>query len=196
MGSLGQWLPVDGGPPGGSPRIGSLEDPLAEQPKFFSGQGRRFDLVGERGHRRGDTPGRERVEGALVWLFRHDRGATLAPLQDAFHIFEDQPVLVDRHVVARQALGVEDRVDVFLEVNRPAELGLDGLDRLGVGGLLGVQRGADKQGSGPQGQLGSSAAQHRWKLPNGGKAEGDGREVGHGGGLRDGDYSWTVNASG
>ena len=62
------------------------------------------------------------VQQALVGLFGNDRRSPLATLDDVLDLFEDQLALVDRHVVAGDAVLLECRVDVSFEIDGSAQL--------------------------------------------------------------------------
>src|SRR4029077_10476309 len=89
-----------------------------------------------------------------IRVFGDDGGAALAPLENALDVLEIQAVLVDRHVVTGEALGVENGIDVAFEIDGAPELHfgrLNGL-RLGVFGLLGTGGHSDhgQEADGPQ----------------------------------------------
>ena len=129
----------------------AFKDPLPQQPQLSGRKRLGVLIVGQRWHVRLLLPRCHQVQQTLVGLFGDDRCPPLAALDDVFDLFEDQLALVDRHVVASDAILLECRVDVSFEIDGAAQfdrLELD-LGRLAVLflGLLVGGNGHKKRGS-------------------------------------------------
>ena len=115
---LGQWLPFDG-PDDGGRGFGALINPEFDETQFFRGQVRCLDLVGGRRH-----------DGVLDLMrggFQHQAGTALlrrrgrsgvTAFKNILGRFQDEPALGCRLVVTGEAVVLENRQNLVVEINR------------------------------------------------------------------------------
>ena len=147
----------------------TFEDPLPQQPQLSGSERLGVLVIGQRRHVRLFLPRCHQVQQALVGLFGDDRRAPLSPLDDVLDLFEDQFALVDRHVVAGDAVLLERRIDVPFEIDGSAQLDLLVLDlgrlavlllRLLVGGD-GHQQRSSSQNTAEDGETGQTTGEQQ-----------------------------------
>ena len=80
-----------------------------------------FDLIGQRRHRRLLAARGELEEQAFLGVFGDDGGAAFAPFEDRFDGLDVQFALGNANVVTGEAVRFENRIDVLLEIDGPAQ---------------------------------------------------------------------------